>query len=148
VGFDISPDMLAIARDRLMRANLTHCQVRLGDVYRPPFETTSKFDAVLYHQVLHYLDDPQAAVLATARMLRPGGRLLVADFAPHKLEFLRTDYAHRRLGFSDQEVEGWFQAAGLRALGSEAIAPSAKGKLTVKIWIAAAKAQRGVIAAE
>jgi ArsR family transcriptional regulator len=150
VGLDISPDMLAIARDRLMRANLTHCQVRLGDVYRPPFETTSKFDAVLFHQVLHYLDDPQAAILATARMLRPGGRLLVADFAPHTLEFLRTDYAHRRLGFSDSEVQGWFQGAGLRAVGSDAIAPTsgAKGKLTVKIWIAAAKTQRRNLAAE
>lgn len=148
VGLDISPDMLAIARDRLARAGLVHCQVRLGDVYRPPFDTASKFDAILFHQVLHYLDDPQAAIMSTARMLRPGGRLLIADFAPHKLEFLRTDYAHRRLGFSDHEVQGWFQAAGLRALESEAIAPTAKGKLTVKIWTAAAKSQRRAIAAE
>jgi SAM-dependent methyltransferase len=148
VGLDISPDMLAIARDRLMRAGLTHCQVRLGDVYRPPFDAASKFDAVLFHQVLHYLDDPQAAIMATARMLRPGGRMLIVDFAPHKLEFLRTDYAHRRLGFSDHEVQGWVQAAGLRAVGSEAIAPAAKGKLTVKIWTAAAKTQRRAIAAE
>ena len=64
-GLDISPEMLAIARDRLMRAGLTHCQVRLGDIYRPPFEATASFDAILFHQVLHYLNDPQAAIVAT-----------------------------------------------------------------------------------
>ena len=71
---------------------------------------------VLFHQVLHYLDDPGAAVAEAARVMAPGGRLLIADFAPHKEEFLREEYAHRRLGFSDREVEGWFAAAGLAAM--------------------------------
>jgi ArsR family transcriptional regulator len=143
IGLDISPEMLAIARDRLMRANLSHCQVRLGDVYRPPFDAGARFDAILFHQVLHYMDDPQAAIAATAHLLRPGGRLLIADFAPHELDFLRTDYAHRRLGFADDEVRHWFRAAGLKALASEAItpAPGARGKLTVKIWLAAANGE-------
>ena len=70
--------------------------------------------------------------------MRAGGRLLIADFAPHQLEFLRDDYAHRRLGFSDKEVQGWFQAAGLKPVAAEAIAPHAgsKEKLTVKLWLA------------
>jgi ArsR family transcriptional regulator len=68
--------------------------------------------------------------------LKPGGRVLIADFAPHELEFLRSDYAHRRLGFSDKEVEGWFEAAHLKPQASEAIAPKTGGKLTVKIWLA------------
>ncbi len=141
VGVDVSPEMLAIARDKLMRGNLAHCQVRLADTYRLPFEAgdpASGFDAVVFHQVLHYLDDPAAAVLEGARVMRSGGRLLIADFAPHELEFLREDFAHRRLGFSDKEVLGWFQAAGLKLLASEAIAPHAesKEKLTVKIWLA------------
>jgi ArsR family transcriptional regulator len=139
VGLDVSADMLAIARDRLMRAGLMHCQVRLGDIYRLPFESAARFDTAIFHQVLHYLDDPHAAINATARMLEPGGRLLVADFAPHHLEFMRTDFAHRRLGFSDDEVNGWFQAAGLKSIAVEAIAPpsAASGKLTVKIWLGA-----------
>ena len=83
-----------------------------------------RFDAVLFHQVLHYLDDPGAAVAEVARVMAPGGRLLIADFAPHELEFLREDYAHRRLGFSDREVEGWFAGAGLKAGESETIAPA------------------------
>ena len=138
VGLDSSPDMLAIARDRTMRPEFLHCQVRLGDVYRPPAPSGDGFDAVLFHQVLHYLDDPQAAIVAAAQVMRPGGRLLIADFAPHPLEFLRTDYAHRRLGFSDDEVQSWFKSAGLNPVAAESIAPlaGATGKLTVKIWLA------------
>jgi len=144
VGVDVSPEMLAIARDRLMRVNLGHCQVRLGDTYRLPFPAggaLSGFDAVLFHQVLHYLDDPGAAVGEAARVMRTGGRLLIADFAQHDLEFLRQDYAHRRLGFSDKEVHGWFQAAGLKPLAGEAVAQHSKEKLTVKIWLAQASAK-------
>jgi SAM-dependent methyltransferase/DNA-binding transcriptional ArsR family regulator len=144
VGIDVSPEMLAIARDRLAREKLPQVQVRLGDIYRLPFTAgDAGFDAVLFHQVLHYLDDPGAAVAEAARVMRPGGRLAIADFAPHGLEFLREDYAHRRLGFSDREVRGWFEAAGLKPGDSDTIAPADhKGsgpspeKLTVKLWLA------------
>jgi SAM-dependent methyltransferase len=152
VGVDVSPEMLAIARDRLARLKLPHCQVRLADIYRLPFPdggALTGFDAVLFHQVLHYLDDPQAAVIEAARVLRQGGRVLIADFAPHDVEFLRSEYAHRRLGFSDREVEGWFAAAGLKPTASEAIAPTRAGeeKLTVRIWLAAASGARAKEAA-
>src|SRR5471032_2151332 len=126
VGIDVSPEMLAIARDRLAREKLSQVQVRLGDIYRLPFAAGNRetgFDTVLFHQVLHYLDDPGAAVSEAARVMRPGGRLAIADFAPHGLEFLRDDFAHRRLGFSDREVKGWFDAAGLKAGDSDTIAP-------------------------
>ena len=122
VGIDVSPDMLAIARDRLLRENIQNAQVRLGDTYRLPFANGSAapngavgagFDVVLFHQVLHYLDDPGAAVAEAARVMAQGGTLLIADFASHSLEFLRDEYAHRRLGFSDREVEGWFAAASM-----------------------------------
>jgi SAM-dependent methyltransferase len=146
VGLDVSPDMLAIARDRLARADVRHAQVRLGDTYRLPFASggaLTGFDAVLFHQVLHYLDDPGAAVIEAARVMRAGGRLLIADFAPHDLEFLRSDFAHRRLGFSDREVQAWFEAAGLRALANETIAPrpSLDEKLVVKLWLAQSAAK-------
>jgi SAM-dependent methyltransferase len=145
VGIDVSPDMLSIARDRLLRGNLQNAQVRLADTYRLPFPNGGAgagFDVVLFHQVLHYLDDPGAAVAEAARVMVPGARLLIADFAPHKLEFLRDEFAHRRLGFSDREVEGWFSAANLANTGTETIAPRAPGeKLTVKLWLATAKAR-------
>jgi len=81
-------------------------------------------------------------VAEAARVMTPGGRLLIADFAPHQEEFLREEFAHRRLGFSDREVEGWFAAAGLANAGSETIAPQGAGeKLTVKLWLATQRAK-------
>ena len=142
VGVDVSPEMLAIARDRLAREHVQHCQVRLGDLYRLPFPDGSGeqgFDAVLFHQVLHYLDDPQAAMIEAARVLRRGGRIVAVDFAPHQLEFCRNELNHRRLGFSDDEVGGWFRSAGLTPLDTRSISPdheAAIDKLTVKIWVA------------
>jgi ubiquinone/menaquinone biosynthesis C-methylase UbiE len=143
VGVDVSPEMLAIARDKLERAGLHHCQVRLANVYRLPFADASQvqgFDIILFHQVLHYLDDPQAAVVEAARVMKPGGRLLIVDFAPHELEFCRSELAHRRLGFSDAEVSGWIAAADLESAQAESVAPEGENtdKLTVRIWSASA----------
>ncbi|MSP94142.1 MAG: metalloregulator ArsR/SmtB family transcription factor [Alphaproteobacteria bacterium] len=154
IGLDQSAEMLAIARDRLAKADAAHCQVRRGDVYRLPFadgDEKTGFDAVIFHQVLHYLDDPQAALREAIRVAKPGGRILIADFAPHELEFLRAEHAHRRLGFANSEVQGWFEAAGLKSLGAEALAPrSGVETLTVMVWLgetAGGKAARNVEAA-
>lgn len=140
IGIDMSPDMLAIARDRLGQAGASNCQVRRGDVYRLPFadgDGRSGFDVVLFHQVLHFLDNPQAALREAVRVLAPGGRILIVDFAPHQLEFLRNEHAHRRLGFSDSEVQGWFKAAGLKSVASDSLAPrSGAETLTVMMWVA------------
>jgi len=145
VGVDVSPEMLAIARDRLARSGVSHCQVRMGDVYRLPFLEGGRhemFDAAIFHQVLHYLDDPQAALREAMRVLKSGGRILIADFAPHQLEFLRRDHAHRRLGFSDREVQGWFKVAGLKSLAVEQLGPrSDDERLTVMVWLASTPAK-------
>jgi ubiquinone/menaquinone biosynthesis C-methylase UbiE len=140
IGIDVSPEMLALARDRLGNAGAFNCQVRRGDVYRLPFgdgEAKGGFDAVLFHQVLHFLDDPQAALREAIRVTKPGGRILIVDFAPHDLEFLRSEHAHRRLGFSEHEVQGWFKLAGLKPVAAESLAPRSGGEtLTVMVWVA------------
>jgi ArsR family transcriptional regulator len=91
------------------------------------------FDAVTLHLVLHYADRPAAVIAEAARVLKPGGRIVVVDFAPHTVESLRERHAHRRLGFSDEEIDEWFAAAGLVSRDTVAL----KGNpLTVKLWAA------------
>lgn len=112
VGIDLSREMLSVARVNLDRAGLRNCQVRLGDMYQLPVPNES-FDSVTIHQVLHFADSPAEVIEEAGRALRPGGRLIVADFIPHHEESLRDDHAHRRLGFSDEEINGWLQRARL-----------------------------------
>lgn len=138
LGFDINRDMLAYARAKLERARLDHCQVRQGDLYSLPL-ADGEADAVVIHQVLHFLDDPGPALQEAARVLRPGGRLLVVDFAPHELEHLREAFAHQRLGFAAEEMEQWILQAGLAPLACHHLAPGRgadAGKLTVSLWLA------------
>jgi ubiquinone/menaquinone biosynthesis C-methylase UbiE/DNA-binding transcriptional ArsR family regulator len=135
LGLDLSLDMLALARARLDRAGLRHCSVRHGDIYDLALPRDS-FDAVIIHQVLHFLDDSARAIAEAARVLRPGGRLLVVDFAPHDLEFLREEHAHRRLGFAAETVTQWLEAAGLDVLRQETLPPGPQGKIAVSLWLA------------
>ena len=135
LGLDLSLDMLALARARLDRAGLKHCSVRHGDIYDLALPRDS-FDLVIIHQVLHFLDDSARAIAEAARVLRPGGRLLVVDFAPHDLEFLREEHAHRRLGFSAETVTQWLEAAGLDVLRQETLPPGPQGKIAVSLWLA------------
>ena len=142
VGYDLSREMLAIARANLEKAAINHAQVRHGDLFSLPAEAETA-DIVLLHHVLHYLAEPGAAVREAARLLKPGGRLIISDFAPHDLEFLRDEHAHRRLGFSDEEVSEWCEASNLNLVKTETLSPSSgdKKKLTVKIWLCAAPAK-------
>jgi ArsR family transcriptional regulator len=132
IGIDLNRDMLSIARARLERAQLRHCQVRQGDMYHLPFGAAS-MDLVMFHLVLHYAEDPAAAIAEAARVLRPGGRLAVVDFLPHDLEYLREQHAHRRLGFADAEVAGWFKTAGLAAGPARLLTGT---PLSIGIWTA------------
>lgn len=135
-GLDASHAMLSVARANLERAGLTSVELRQGDIYAPPLARAS-FDVVIVHQVLHYLDDPARALAQAARLVAPGGRLLVVDFAPHGVEVLREREGHRRLGFAQDQIEGWLSQAGLRpALARELTSPDGEpGRLTVSLWL-------------
>ena len=138
LGIDLSLDMLSIARARLERAGLRHCSVRQGDIYDLSLPRDS-FDGVIVHQVLHFLDDGARAIREAARVLRPEGRLLIVDFAPHDLEFLREEHAHMRLGFAAETVEQWMRAAGLELVLHRVVPPEpgTDGKIAVSLWLAA-----------
>ncbi len=120
VGVDSSPEMLAIARSSIASLSL-NASVRRGDL--SALRLNAAFDLTVLHLVLHYLDRPQEALEQAAAHMSESGRLLIADFAPHELEFLRSDHAHRRLGIARDQLEYWLAEAGLEVEQFETLAP-------------------------
>jgi ubiquinone/menaquinone biosynthesis C-methylase UbiE len=137
LGVDLNREMLAFARSRLDHAGIRNCSVRQGDIFDLAVPRDS-FDVVVIHQVLHFLDDSGRAIREAARVLRPQGRLLVVDFAPHGLEFLRDEFAHRRLGFAPDTVTQWLEQAGLQGVVHRNLAPEPGSgrQIAVSLWLA------------
>ena len=132
LGIDRSSEMLRLARAKLSERGLANAELRQADLYALPLGDGAADVAILHH-VLHFAQQPGAAIAEAARVLSPGGRLLIADFAPHDREELRTRDAHTRLGFSDEQIAAWFDAAGLMPARTETLKG---GELTVKLWLA------------
>lgn len=136
VGVDSTHEMLAVARANLKLWGLENCHLRQADILALPL-SYGTFDAVVMHQVLHFLDRPWAALSEAARMLAPGGRLLVVDLAPHAIEDLRENHAHRRLGFSDEEVRERLTDQGLMCETIRHLTGDNQPEsLTVTLWLA------------
>ncbi|MGB3722064.1 MAG: metalloregulator ArsR/SmtB family transcription factor [Pacificimonas sp.] len=142
VGIDRSAEMLRAARGKLEAVGLGDLPVRQGDMFALPLDDAS-VDTVILHHVLHFAEQPQGAIREAARVLAPGGRLLIADFAPHDREELRRDHAHVRLGFADRTVTDWLTAAGLTPRAPEHL----EGPLTVTIWLGEKRPELKEIAA-
>ncbi|MFI4936801.1 MAG: class I SAM-dependent methyltransferase, partial [Caulobacterales bacterium] len=140
VGLDLSRQMLNIARTNVAGAGLAACELRHGDILGTGL-AAGEADLVVVHQVLHFLGEHSAAVAEAARLVGPGGRMIIVDFAPHDLEFLRAEHQHRRLGFFDEEMDRWLTGAGLVPAAVTSL-PAGEGGLTVKIWVAERGAER------
>ncbi|TNM62279.1 ArsR/SmtB family transcription factor [Aliirhizobium smilacinae] len=134
-GVDASRDMLAVARANLDNAGILKASVRHADILNLSLEGQD-FDVVTIHQVLHFLDQPELAIAEATRILRPGGRLIIVDLAPHKMEHLREEHAHLRLGFSHEIIGDWLEKAGLDIEKAIDIVPDNEDGLTVTIWLA------------
>ncbi|WP_423067432.1 ArsR/SmtB family transcription factor [Devosia sp. CN2-171] len=134
IGIDASREMIAVARAKLAQCGIGHAQVRLGDIVDLD-ASAGRADVIVVHQVLHYFDDPGRVLAQARRALKPGGEMLIVDFAPHTLEFLRSHHAHRRLGLSEAQMAGWARAAGLAVADLRSFPPTntAEG-LTVCLW--------------
>ena len=139
VGLDLSQNMLNIARTNVTKAGVEQVELRHGDIFATRLPAASA-DLVIVHQVLHYLSDPSAAVAEAARLVSPGGRLVIIDFAPHDFEHMREAHQHRRLGFADSEINGWLVDGGLTPSAPIALPHDAEG-LTVTIWTAERRVQ-------
>ena len=129
-GLDKSPEMLRLARTRLQHLPAQSLELVQGDFAALPFADAS-FDTVVFHQVLHYAQEPLLALTEAARVCRAGATIAVVDFAAHDREELRERHAHARLGFTDEAMLALLTDAGFAAAAPQALA----GKpLTVKIW--------------
>jgi ArsR family transcriptional regulator len=130
-GIDSNPEMLKVARHKLAPDEFAHISVQQGDLHTTPFREKTA-DLVTLHQVLHYLDEPREAIIEASRLLAPEGQLLIIDFEAHTEDHFREDYAHRRLGFSDQDLMEWARSANL-SLETETKL-SNKDNPAIKIW--------------
>ncbi|WP_265528996.1 ArsR/SmtB family transcription factor [Sphingomicrobium marinum] len=130
IGIDRSPEMLRLARVKLDEAGVTGASLRQGDMFALPLPDDHA-DTVILHLVLHFAATPGQVIAEAARILRPGGQLLIADFAPHEREELRRQLKHQRLGFADDAMQRWFSAANLEG---EAPLCLDGGELSVNLW--------------
>ncbi len=129
LGVDASRTMLALARTRLAGPGFGHCAVRLGDMYRLPLPDGA-FDVVVMQMVLHYAEDLDAVLAEAARVLQPGGRLVIVDLAQHADQDSFARLAHRWAGFADAALIPLLAKAGLILHRAETV----PGPLDVRIW--------------
>ncbi|MEM9667828.1 MAG: metalloregulator ArsR/SmtB family transcription factor [Pseudomonadota bacterium] len=136
-GVDLSHRMLTVARANLQRDGTENAFVRQADATVLPFDDAS-VDLVIIHQVLHFIEEPDRALAEAARILKPDGRLLIVDFAPHQLEFLREKHGHRRLGVRHDTLAEWAANVGLGIDMPRRFEPpkDLKEGLAVEIWTA------------
>ena len=139
IALDKSPEMLRLARAKLLESetesgsNLVQkTELKQGDFNQLPV-TSAAVDSVILHQVLHYAQHPEAVLVEVSRVLKCNGIVLIADFAAHDREDLRTEHAHARLGFSDDSMKRWLTASKLDLVQTRTLDG---GELTVKIWVA------------
>ncbi|MCP4934349.1 MAG: metalloregulator ArsR/SmtB family transcription factor [bacterium] len=138
IGYDSSHSMLEYARSRLAHKCFDHCQVRQGDLIDLSVED-GQADLVVLHQVLHFLFEPEKGVFEAARLLQPGGQMLIVDFAPHNLDIFREEFAHERLGFSEHQMALWLKRSGLvekQKIQLAADENKTDEKLVVSLWLA------------
>ncbi len=147
-GLDLSHQMLTLARSNLAAAGIGHARVRQGDACATPFASRSA-DLVIIHQVLHFIDTPARVLAEADRLLMSGGRVIIVDFAPHDLEFLRTDYGHRRLGIREDAMREWSATTRLDISEVRSFSPPTDkpAGLGVRIWTLEKQASRKEAAA-
>ncbi len=112
IGVDNSPAMLAVAADNLTALGLDNVELRRGELEALGLPAGSA-DAAVANMVLHHAPDPAAMLTEMARVVRPGGMVAVTDEVQHHYAWMRTEQADVWLGFTEDQVQGFFEAARL-----------------------------------
>ncbi len=115
IAVDISEKMVEFGTNLACEHGLKNIDYRLGDIEEPPIEDAS-VDLVLFSQTLHHTPNPRRALEAAARILKPGGRIVILDLAAHTFEQARELYAHAWLGFSEAGIDGMLKRAGFSGI--------------------------------
>ena len=142
IAVDNSPRMLEAARDKLRAEGLGGVELRAGEAGALPIED-GELDAAFAHMVLRYLPSPTDAIREMARVLKPGGGLVIVDFVRHEHEWMRQELGVHWLGFDLAEVEGWIEGAGLRDARIEWMADRPGGRDLPATFIASARRPAG-----
>jgi ArsR family transcriptional regulator len=112
IAVDHSKRMLEAARDNLEKAGLSSVELRHGDANELPL-SDAEVDAAFAHMVLHYVASPTDVIKEMTRILRPGGRVVIADFLEHDREWMKEELGVLWQGFPLDHVQRWFDEAGL-----------------------------------
>jgi ubiquinone/menaquinone biosynthesis C-methylase UbiE/DNA-binding MarR family transcriptional regulator len=142
IAVDHSPRMLEAARSKLEAAGLNDVELRGGEAQELPL-ADSEVDAAFAHMVLHYLPSPPDAVREMARVVKPGGSIVVVDFVKHDAEWMRSELGVQWLGFEPSEIEAWCHAAGLERVKSEAFQSLASQRELPATFLARARRPGG-----
>jgi len=112
IGVDRSDEVLERAKAMAVRRKIGNVEWKKGDLTRLPLRDGS-LDVALLSQALHHASDPERALAEAARVLKPGGRVLILDLRTHDQDWVRQRFGDQRLGFTQDELRGLLTGAGL-----------------------------------
>ena len=115
IAVDNSEKIVAFGAAKAKKNGLKNLEFRQGDLQNPPIEAAS-VDVVILSQALHHAEDPAAALVSAAKLLKTGGQILILDLLAHKFEKARELYGDHWLGFAESDLHRWLEAAGLKKI--------------------------------
>ena len=121
IAVDNSEKIVAFGAAKAKKNHLKNLDFRQGDLQNPPIEAAS-VDLVILSQALHHAENPAAALASAAKLLKPGGQILILDLLAHKFEKARDLYGDRWLGFAESDLHRWLEAAGFKKIEISVVA--------------------------
>ena len=115
IAVDNSDRIVAFGANKAKKLGLKNLEFRLGDLENPPIDPAS-VDLVILSQALHHAKDPARAIQSAAKLLKPGGQLMILDLLAHQFAKARELYGDTWLGFPESDLHKWLESAGLKKI--------------------------------